>query len=646
MGKGFKKEITRIATNQQPPSLDEVILTRAIADSAGKKSNTQEQPITQIKQENSSDSISSPTLLTITQEQLQAIAETAAQNAINQIEAKYQQEKAELNAQIESAKQAELEAQSKVQEAEKIAKDAVELAAKEAEEKIQLAKAESDAAIAKAQEEVAAAKKDKETLEGVFKLAGVEMPNFNATTNPLRQEPQGLAKELVRLISDRSLIKAQVLQDPVSKLFVEQKNLSAARAYVALHFADCKSKGISWRNSPLIRDVEAYFKAHGFLSGKMPSTKAAGPTIGTPGVAGDIFLDILSVIVRETHNQGNVFWQFTTTIFNSASAPSQNILVPRWLNLPAPNNIADYELATSTTYTPVQAAIGTNTDSQSLEVTTVPISVTQYGLGKAGTIGTRPVFIPEFHNQISLISLLDAVGSRLMQNYFAFEELLIRSQYERSTTVVYNKAGTAVFDPADVATNDGGIFTEAFANSIYTEMYARQMPPYPDGCYSLVLNPYAANQFKTSLGDQYRPVTEAQKEAVSNTFRMAHGVEIGHISGYMGMYNNFHVFAGNSFGVGAAGTVPTVNNVIFGAGAQDAVDSFAFAPGCVGRGIGLAAEVRASGVNPFQLGEAYIWISREGVAPMDLDATIPNPGTGDLNQQTRCFKLRTSKVAV
>ena len=661
MGKGFKKEITRIATTQQPPSLDEVIITRAIADEAGKKSNTQEQPITRQEQQtpptdqapqgtpgvlSSSNDISSPTLLTVTQEQLQAIAETAAQNAINQIEVKYQQEKAELNAQIESAKQAESEAQTKVQEAEKIAKDAVELAAKEADEKIQLLKAESDAAIAKAQEEVAAAKKDKETLEGVFKLAGVEMPNFNATTNPLRQEPQGMAKELVRLLSDRSITKPQLLQDPVSKLFVEQKNLSAARAYVALHFAECKSKGISWRNSPLIKDVEAFFKAHGFLSGNQPTTKAAGPTIGTPGVAGDVFLDLLSVISRETHNQRNVWWQFTTTAFNSASAPSQNILVPRWLYLPQPSNVADYELATTTTYTPVQAAIGTNTDSQSLEVTTVPISVTQYGLGKAGTIGTRPVFIPEFHDQISLVSLMDAVGSRLMQNYYAFEEMLIRSQYERATSVLYNKAGTAVFTPGDVELNDGGIFTEAFANSIYTEMFARQMPTYPDGCYTLVLNPYAANQFKSSLGDQYRPVTEAQKEAVSNTFRMAHSVEIGHVSGYIGMYNNFHVFAGNSFGVGAAGTVPTVNTVTFGAGVQDAVDSFAFAPGCVGRGISLAAEIRASGVNPFQLGESYIWLSREGVAPMDLDATIPNLITGAFNQQTRCFKLRTSKVAV
>ena len=415
---------------------------------------------------------------------------------------------------------------------------------------------------------------------------------------------------------------------------------------MALHLADCRSKGISWRNSPLVKDIETWFKAHGFLSGNQPATQAAGPTIGVPGVADEIFLDIVSVLSRETHNQGNIFWQFTTTIFNSASAPSQNILVPRWLHLPQPNNIGDFELATTSTYTPVQAAIGTTDDSQSLEVTTVPITVVQYGLGKAGTVGTRPVFIPEFHNQISLISLLDAVGSRLMQNYYAFEELLIRSQYELATSIIYNKRGTAVFDPAEVAVNDEGIFTEALANSIYTEMYARQMPPYSDGCFAMVLNPYAANQYKTSLGDQYRPVTEAQKEAVSNTFRMAHGVELGHVSGYMGQYNNFHVFVGNSFGVGTAGTVPTVNTVTFGAGAQEAVDSFAFAPGCVGRGISLGAEVRASGVNPFQMGESYIWISREGVATMDLDATIPNPLTGAFNQQTRCFKVRTSKVAV
>lgn len=628
--KGFKKEVARLAAQgSELNGLDEVIVKKAIQES---------------QNEASEEDSTTPA---ITKADLHELAKAAAASAVEQVTKTFEQERADLISQKEEAEQkaaqAQEEADKKIaaaqEESDQLTRDAVALAQKEAAEQVEAAQEEAK----KVKEE---ADKAKQTVDGLFKLTGTQMPNFNQNTDPINTEPQGLAAELFSLVTDRNLIKTQSVQDPVTKLYANQKNLSGAAKYVAIHFAECAAKGVSWRNAPLLKDVEKFFKAHGFLSGTGKRTNAAGPTIGVPGVAGDVFLDILSVILRQTHNQSNIFWQFTMTAFNSAIAPSQNMLIPRFMNLANPTNIADYELATTSTYTAVQAAIGTNTDSQSLEVTTVPISVTQYGLGKAGTVDTRPIFIPEFHNQLSLIGLLDAVGTRLMQNYYAFEELLIRSQYERATNILYNSGGDAVAAPADVGAGADGTFTEAFANSVYTEMYANQMPTYSDGCYALALSPKAANQYKSSLGDQYRPVTEDQKEAVSNTFRMAHGVEIGHVNGYMGKYNNFHVFAGNSFGVGAAGASPTVNNVAFAGGAQDAEDSFAFAPGCVGRGQALAAEVRASGVNPYNLGESYIWLSREGVAAIDLDATLPNPGTTDLNQQTRCFKLRTSRRPV
>lgn len=65
-----------------------------------------------------------------------------------------------------------------------------------------------------------------------------------------------------------------------------------------------------------------------------------------------------------------------------------------------------------------------------------------------------------------------------------------------------------------------------------------------------------------------------------------------------------------------------------------------FAPGAVGRGIALPVEMRASGVVPFQMGESYIWLSREQVAPVDLDASLDPSGS----QQTRVAKLRFSRT--
>lgn len=634
MSKGFGKEIARIDNNSQYQlqTDGEAIVRKAIAEgrepklnnvSSKKQSVSEEEPKSQAKEPNKQE---------ITEEQLMAVAKAAAENAIAQVQKQHQEEVSTLKTEVTTVKE---EAEVKVTEAETTAKNAIELANQEAEAKVLEAKQAAEDAIAKAKNEVEEAQKKAKTLEGVFKLTGVQVPNFNQLTNPLKDEPIGAVKEL-RGIFDT--LPTHEVSNSVTGEIAIQKNLTPVRNFIARHFIECREKGTSWRNAPIIKDLEQSMKNHGFFSGSI--TNAAGPTIGTPGSAGALFLDILFSLLRETHNQHNIFWQFTISAFNAATVPSQTMLVPRWHFLPTPQSIADFELATSSSFTSIAGAIGTATDSQSLEATTVPITVKEYGLGKGAQIGTRPVHIPEFHQQIALLSFLDILDSRLMQNYFSFEELLIREQYEATTVTLYNKAGNVESAPANVAAGDDGTMTEAFANSVYTELYSNQVPTFPDGCYVLVLPPQAANQYKSSLGDQYRPVTEEQKMAVTNTFRMATGVEIGHVNGYIGMYNNFHVFVGNSFGVGAAGAVPTVNNVTFGGGAVDAVDGFVFGPGCVGRGIALGAEIRASGVNPYGRGESFIWLSREGVAPMDMDATI------DPNQQTRCYRLRIAKTSV
>ena len=61
-----------------------------------------------------------------------------------------------------------------------------------------------------------------------------------------------------------------------------------------------------WCFSSSEHDLENYFKSSeggGFLSGR-----AAGPTIGSSGSIGAIFLDVLSSLMRETHNSNNIWW--------------------------------------------------------------------------------------------------------------------------------------------------------------------------------------------------------------------------------------------------------------------------------------------------------------------------------------------------
>lgn len=503
---------------------------------------------------------------------------------------------------------------------------------------------------ARAELETTAAEKnryqaDAKILADIGKLSGVtEFPMVNIQTRP-DDSPKGLTEELINILNDRNLSKINPnvsgYSPTTGMIYATQREPKYASELIQRSFREARAKGLSWRDSQIIKDTESWAKKHGFLNGSA-ITNAAGPTTGATGSVVNAFLDILSTLMRETHSQSNIFWQFTTTAFDASSAPGKNILVPRFNPLPAPTTLADYILADTVTYNPLALAIGTSSDSQNLEMTTVPIDCKQWGIGRGTSIGTRPVFIPEFHEALSLVDLMDALESRLMRNYYQFEELLIRSEYEKAATIVYNDGGAVTSTATDVAVGDNGGMTRQFLTSLYSQMYAAQVPTYPDGCYVLTLNPTASGQLKASYDNLLAIPSLEQLENVTNMLRQVTGFDFGHVSNYIGFSpDGFHLFVGNSFGVGAAGSSATVQNTTFaaGVGAQVTNDSFAFGPGCVGRGVALPVEVRSQEA-PFQMGSSYIWTERTGVAPMDLDSTL---GSG---QQTRCWRLRTVRRAV
>jgi hypothetical protein len=491
-----------------------------------------------------------------------------------------------------------------------------------------------------AQTQLVKAQADSATLQGLAKLNGssITAPMVNTQTST-KSSAHGAADELVSLIrsTEASKIVANV-RDAASGAYANHRDPSAVSRYLNSAFREAKASGKSWRDSGLVKDVESLFKANGFLGGKI--VDAAGATTGT--TAPPLFLDILSALVRETHQSTNVFWQFPITAYDPSSAPGKNVLVPRFANLAEPTSIADYTIATNAAYNSIGLAVGTGSDSQSLDVTSVPIGIAQYGLGRGTAVGTRPVFVPEFYEATSLLNLIDAVDSRLMQNYYRFEDLLIRQEFLKATTIVYNDRGTVTSTATDVGTGDLGTMTKEFLHSLYSAMFAAQIPSMPDGSYVLVLNPTAAAQLQLSLESLYAPPSPDQLMEATNTFRMAAGIEIGQLSGYLGKYCNFSCFVSNSFGVGAVDSV-TVNTVTLGAGpgSQTMLDSFAFGMGAVGRGVALPVEVRAQGA-PFELGQSFIWTSREGCSAMDVDSASSAPA----GQQTRVYRVRNTRVAV
>jgi hypothetical protein len=281
----------------------------------------------------------------------------------------------------------------------------------------------------------------------------VEAPMVNTITRT-NDSPGDLLEKLLNL---REEAKAGGFHynNQSQNFLIRQGPVDWIRDYLA-------SEGKSFQQTELYDQLEEFGKSVGFLGG---SNKAAGPTTGAAGSAPNAFLDVLSDIMRSTSAQFNAAWQFATTVFDATSAPGKSVLVPRFDYLPDPDSDTELEIATTTTYNPPGYAIGTNSDSQALRVTTVPMTVTRYGLGRGISEGSRPVFIPEFHEAHSLVDLMAALETRLLAGYYRFEERRLLALMILSTAIRYNDNGRATPTPGNVAAGDKGIMSRAFLRS-------------------------------------------------------------------------------------------------------------------------------------------------------------------------------------
>lgn len=502
------------------------------------------------------------------------------------------------------------------------------------------AKAEADAQILQANEatkkaeaDTAQAKTLEQTILDLGKLVNkpIEMPMVNTVTQT-DSSPKGYADEFL------AIMQSSNVQTHTSSEFgvVTQRNGEDITNYIR------RSKAGGFYTQ-MLSDLEDWGRREFGLF-----TNAPGATTGATGSMPEAFLDVLSQIVRETHNQRNVWWQFVTTVYDASGAPSKSVLIPRWNNLAQPTNLNDYLLGDYTSYTPMPNATGATDDSQGLEMTTVPVVIKEYGLGRAGgSAATRPVYIPNFHERYSLVqSISDVVNSKLGQNYFAVEDLMCRTPFAQTTKVVYNKRNSVVTGAITQisAVGDIGRITKNFLTALFGHMDAQQVPAFSDGTYVLVLPSQCAVALEQDLGADHRPVTKQQQEAITASLIAATpGVEIGHVNGFFGTYGGFSIFTTNSAGVGAPGSEGVATETLGGAlGTATVRDCYAFGPGAVGRGVGMPMEIRPSGVNPYNRGESYIWLSHENTSTVDVDSAIVLPA----NQQTRVFKVRALDAPV
>lgn len=373
-----------------------------------------------------------------------------------------------------------------------------------------------------------------------------------------------------------------------------------------------------WRENKqqLRKQIEAAAKSDGFLIGRRDA--ATAKTDIAP-----YLLDHLSMMMRTTHQARRVWWQFPVTVDDFTKGPGDVVQVPRWSYLTEPSSETDFTLVPGTDL---------NTSLQKITATEVPLTLEEKGIGKAGVSGQEPVGIPEFWMARSLENLETKVMMLLGQHYEVCVDLMIRTQYRTTLGVLYNDNGNVTATPADLTAGDDGTLTQDFAHSVFAYLSGEKVPTLADGNYAWVVHSKAAGQLRRNLGDQLRPVTRMDLEEATNLLPVT--AMQGQVTGYLGNYCNFHFFETNAHSLGAAGTEGS-QNATLGVGSTLTRSSYVFGLAAVGRGIGMAPQIRRdTNDNYGRLGK-FVWLSHEACGTLDVD---PN---NDASEQRRVWEVRT-----
>jgi hypothetical protein len=387
---------------------------------------------------------------------------------------------------------------------------------------------------------------------------------------------------------------------------------------------------VKLNRAAVVKDMETWGRANGLFRGSgVISTDAAVTRADLPGG----FLETLSAIMRSNNRPSYIFHQFPNVAINFAKGRGDTVDIPRSPYLATVTDPADYQLSGSGVYAQ------SNATSRNLQTGIIQCVIQEYGMGK--TAATAPIGIPEFVAAYSMINLMSLLDRNIGFNYMQFEDLAIRRLWDPSSRVVYNDNSEVTTTLADLAVGDGGQLTEDFLNNLYAYMRSIQIPTYMDGCYGLAANTLAVTQYKNSL-DKYAPATALQIQDVTNVLNVSSGGEMDQVTGYLGKFNNFHIFETNAFGVGAAGTEGAQNETIAGSPRLTRT-SYAFGADTIGRGIGAPMTVRRDSTDDFGRIGRYAWFSEEGFCAVDVDPTGYNDVSA-VPQQLRVVKIHTTAV--
>lgn len=492
--------------------------------------------------------------------------------------------------------------------------DAEKQAKAELEAALQKERAEKDAL----RSQLNSAKKAEEVLNDIGRMTGNTQsitPNVNRLITSKADAPQGALKDWFNIYDDCS--KVMKVRSNGSQ-YITQDNRQL-------------NQFVKENKAAVIKDLESWAKANGMLRGSSTISKDSA-TIG-----GDIqggFLSVLSSIMRTNNRQGFIFWQFANTVIDFGKGLGDNIKIPRAAYLPAPNVPEDRLLSSAGAYTRIDSG------NQNLSTGVVTAQLSEWGLGRNSQY--PPVTLVNFVTAYSMIELLSILNKNLMRDYYAWEDLQIRSLWTGTSRVVYNDKNAVTTSINDVATSgDDGTLSRKFLASLYGYMKELQIPPFAGNKYGLVVNSTALTQLKISYDTLWHAATPGELQALTeflNPVLISPG-ETDKLTGYCGDFENFMIFETNAYGVGGSGA-PGVQSE--GTTPRVTHTSFAFGADTIGRGIGTEMEIRFDDDTDFGRATRTIWRSEEGFVKMDVDGAGDNSA---VPQQLRVIKVNTLKTA-
>jgi hypothetical protein len=534
---------------------------------------------------------------TITAESVQQMVQAGVEAATQALDARLSAEYASRQAAIETTQQEQVNA-------------------------IQQQLADAQAALVTAQAAAAQSETQRTALVQQFGLN-----QFQGNPEPVHQSSNFGVPSLIR--NDRPTGAALELSNLIDRAPKVQKLSQRAGGHIVVTETREIDRFVRQNREQVIQGMQAWGEGLGLFQG--------GRVTQAVTVAADIvggFLPSLSALMRENNRSNFIFHQFANIEFNFAKQNGDAIKIPRAPYLPSITDPNDRLLSGGGTFANIDSG------NNSIQTGTVDAVVQEWGLGKNAL--NAPISISNFIESYSMVGLMSLLERNLMQDYYSWEDLKIRSLWRPTSRVVYNDKGGVTPTVADLAAGDDGTITETFLNNLYAYMRASLIPTYMDGCYGLVLNTFAMAQFKNSLGDDFHPATPQELENLTNIMNSATAGEMDRVTGYVGRYCNFMIFETNAFACGAAGTEGVRNETIDGS-PRVTRSNYAFGSSTIGRGIGSPVEIRRDNNDGFGRLNRFIWLEESGFVAMDVDPTGYLDSSA-VPQQLRVIEVRSLAV--